>query len=72
MPGDPKECRAHAVRCEELARVAPTPEARQHFLDLSGTWKSLAADLEATQAFLNAIEALELEPTNVLPLRQTG
>ena len=38
MPGDPKECRQHAERCAELARLASTPEARDTFLSLQMTW----------------------------------
>jgi hypothetical protein len=31
MPGDPRECRARATRCEELAKTAENPEhARAH------------------------------------------
>ena len=47
MPGNPKKCRAHALRCDKLARAATTPDARQHFLGLSETWKRLAAEFEA-------------------------
>jgi hypothetical protein len=72
MPGNPKECRAHALRCEELARAARTLDARQHFSSLSQSWNRLAADLEGTEAFLDALEGLEPEPTNVLPLRRSG
>ena len=46
MPGDPKECREHARRCAELAKVATTPEAREQFLSLQMSWIRLAADLD--------------------------
>ena len=54
MPGDPKECRQHAERCAELARLASTPEARDQFLSLQMTWIRLASDkaralIEVTQ-----------------------
>jgi hypothetical protein len=72
MPGNPKEWRAHALRCEELARAARTPDARQHFSYLAQSWNRLAADLEGTEAFLDALEGLEPERTNILPLRRSG
>jgi hypothetical protein len=31
MSGDPKECRQHAERCGELARLASSPEAATSF-----------------------------------------
>ena len=34
MPGNPKECRRHALTCMQLAQTAPYPEARQPFADL--------------------------------------
>jgi hypothetical protein len=41
MPGDPTECRQHALHCVELAEHAANP-TRQTFLDLSETWLRLA------------------------------
>jgi hypothetical protein len=61
MPGDPKECRAHALRCCELAHAARTEDVRQHLLHLSGTWNKLAFELESTHALLNALDAMEAE-----------
>ena len=61
MPGDPKECRAHALRCCELAHAARTEDARQHLLHLSGTWNKLAFELESTHALINALDAMEAE-----------
>ena len=46
MAGDPKECRAHAARCAELAVKARTPQLRTTFLDLSRNWEKLAIQLE--------------------------
>jgi hypothetical protein len=60
MPGDPLECRQHARRCAELAEQARTPDMRQTFLQLSDTWIRLAAELESAQAFLNAVNGLEI------------
>ena len=56
MPGDPKECRQHALNCVHLAKGASTPEQRDHFAKLARTWIKLAEELEQTEAFLAAIE----------------
>jgi len=53
MPGDPKECRAYAARCEELAQTADTPEHARILLNLAKEWLKLAAQLERSQAVLN-------------------
>jgi hypothetical protein len=51
MPTDPRECRAHAARCEELAQTADTPEHARILLNLAKQWLKLA--LERAQAALN-------------------
>ena len=61
MPGDPKECRQHAVRCAELARLASTPEARETFLSLQMTWIRLAMQLDQARALIKATQELEEE-----------
>jgi hypothetical protein len=61
MPGDPKECRQHALNCAQLAKGASTAEQRDHFAKLARTWIKLAEELEQTEAFLAAIE--DEEPT---------
>ena len=65
MPGDPKECRQHALNCVHLAKGASTPEMRDHFAKLARTWIKLADELEQSEAFLRAIEDDE-------PIKQTG
>ena len=65
MPGDPKECRQHALNCVHLAKGASTPEQRDHFAKLARTWIKLAEELEQSEAFLAAIEDDE-------PTKQTG
>ena len=52
MPGDPKECRQHALNCVQLAKTAASPQAREEFANLGRTWIRLADDLERTLAFL--------------------
>ncbi len=57
MPGDPRECREHALRCLALAKTASSPQVKAKFLDLANTWNKLAADLEATQAIMEIMES---------------
>jgi hypothetical protein len=64
MPGNPKECRAHALRCAELADSSTTPEARERLLELATKWNQLAAELEDTSALLMALSTIELEKTH--------
>ncbi len=59
MPGDPKECREHARRCAELAKVATTPEARDQFLSLQMSWIRLAADLDNAEALIDAMNEMD-------------
>ena len=66
MPGDPKECRQHALNCVQLAKTAASPQAREEFANLARTWIRLADDLERTVAFLDVLKD-ETEPE-----RQTG
>ena len=65
MPGDPAKCRAHALRCEALAKVSPMPDAQRQFLNLAETWRRLAAEFEASQGFLDVMEAMELNQPKV-------
>ena len=62
MPGDPKECREHARRCAELAKVATTQEAREQFLSLQMSWIRLAADLDNAKAFIDALDEMDSVP----------
>lgn len=61
MPGDPRECRQHALSCLRLAQTSASPQARERFANLARTWIRLADDLERSQAFLNALDD-EAEP----------
>jgi hypothetical protein len=68
MPGDPKECRQHALNCVRLAQTSSTPQTREQFASLVNTWLRLAADLEQAQVFLDALD----EDTEEQPIRRTG
>ena len=61
MPGDPEECRQHAVNCRTLAEQAASTEARERFLGLALQRERLAAELEGAQAFLKAVQTLQDE-----------
>jgi hypothetical protein len=54
MPGDPKECRQHALACVRLAQTSASPQTREQFANLARTWIRLADDLERTLAILDA------------------
>ena len=54
MPGDPKECREHAMRCLKIAQEATNPALRASLEDIAQQWLRLAADLEATKPLLEA------------------
>jgi hypothetical protein len=61
MPGDPKECRRHALACVRLAQTSQSQQAREQFSNLARTWIKLADDLERTEAFLATLDD-ETEP----------
>jgi hypothetical protein len=53
MPGDPKQCRLHAMRCAELATTAKTQQLKATLLELSKNWVRLAESLEKTHALMD-------------------
>jgi hypothetical protein len=55
MPGNPEECRRHALACVRLAQTSATPQGRDHFAKLARTWIRLAEDLERSQDFLDEV-----------------
>jgi hypothetical protein len=38
MPGDPKECRAHAAHCRDLAAQTTNPSAKEALTNLAQHW----------------------------------
>jgi len=54
MRADPQECREHAERCRELARIA-NAEARASYLETAHSWEQLAAEIEGAQAFIRTM-----------------
>jgi hypothetical protein len=61
MPGDPKECRQHALQCAVLAQQATSTTAREAFGRLVHIWIQLATELERTQALLDEGEERDAE-----------
>ena len=59
MPGDPRECREHALHCLELAKTASSPQVKAKFLDLANMWTKLAAELEATLAIMKITDSVD-------------
>jgi hypothetical protein len=56
MPGDPKECRQHALECVRLAQTSATQQDREHFAGLARTWIKLAEDIEQRHTFVAGLE----------------
>ena len=63
MPGDPEECRQHALNCMLLAKQTANQDSRETLLHLAQSWRKLAAELESARALLNAINEMNLEKT---------
>jgi hypothetical protein len=61
MPGDPKEARAYAANCMQLAETASSPTLQQTFFDLAKQWTRLANELDDAYALLEALNELDLE-----------
>lgn len=61
MPGNPKEARAHAENCRQLAETASSPTVQRTFADLAVQWNRLANELEDAHALLNALNELDLK-----------
>ena len=57
VPGDPKECREHALRCAELATTAQTERLKMLFLNLSKSWERLALNLEHSLGIVDEVGA---------------
>jgi len=72
MPGDPKECRQHAMNCLQLAETASNAEARRTFVDLANHWTRFAVELEGAQRFLDAIDGVEPELEQEARLRRSA
>jgi hypothetical protein len=66
MPGDPKECCAHAANCIRLAKEASTEEVRKTFFDRAQKWNVLAANLDGPKHSLTPQRATTFEVVGVV------
>jgi|SoiMethySBSTD1v2_1073268.scaffolds.fasta_scaffold3620127_1 hypothetical protein len=64
MPGDPKECRQHALSCMLLAKQATSDEAKHTFINLAHSWTALAVDLEQVESILHASSEIDISSTS--------
>jgi len=53
MPGNPEECRRHALECVRLAQATSIPQRREYFAKLAATWIELAEELERDRELLD-------------------
>ena len=65
MPGDPKEARAHAANCMQLAETASGPTLQKTFADLAKQWNRLANELDDAHALLKALNELDLKEATI-------
>jgi hypothetical protein len=56
MPGNPEECRRHALECVRLAQATSIPQRREYFAKLARTWIELAEELERSHELLDEDE----------------
>ena len=59
MPGNPKECRQHALNCQRLAETATNEHDRQQLRALADTWLALAAELESMELLLGTLRQVK-------------
>jgi hypothetical protein len=65
MPGNPQECREHALRCTELADRAADTQEQATYRQLALSWTSLATELENAKAFLSRLRETKLDDSAV-------
>jgi hypothetical protein len=53
MPGDPNECRTHALECTNLAETALNKKAHETFLYFASAWVKLASQIENSEALVD-------------------
>jgi hypothetical protein len=58
MPGHAEACRAHAIRCFEVADKTRAPEDRQEFLSFAESWERLADEIERNEFLIALIDEL--------------
>ena len=64
MPGNPKECRQHALNCQRLAETATNEHDRQQLRALADSWLALAAELESMESLLDTLRQVKYDETS--------
>lgn len=72
MPGDPKECRQHALNCLLEAEAARTPQARDRFFNLARSWIRLAEEIERMQKLLAEADDFFEPEDDFEPMERAG
>jgi hypothetical protein len=67
MATQTEACRAHALRCAEVAQRAQTPEDRREFLKFAESWERLANEIEHNELLVQFIDGLATKPQPELP-----
>ena len=65
MPGNPKECRKHALNCQRLAETATNEHDRQQLRALADSWLALAAELESMESLLDTLRQAKYDDKQV-------
>ena len=65
MPGNPKECRKHALNCQRLAETATNEHDRQQLRALANSWLALAAELESMESLLDTLRQVKYDDKQV-------
>ena len=65
MPGNPKECRQHALNCQRLAETATNEHDRQQLRALADSWLALAAELESMESLLDTLRQVKSDDKQV-------
>ena len=69
MPGNPKECHQHALRCTQLAERATDSQLKAVLKSLAERWLRMAAELERAEALRAEREP---KPTQVVGVAVGG
>jgi hypothetical protein len=67
MASQTEACRAHALRCAEVAQRAHTREDRREFLKFAESWERLANEIEHNELLIQLIDELAAESQLELP-----
>jgi hypothetical protein len=60
LPIDSNDCRNNVVRCIEMANEAVDDKTQSMLFELAKNWMRMAKELEANEAFRNAVKDLDV------------